>query len=421
MRKKIFTLTVIFVISAISALMSLWLNEDSYSVGSRLMIYYAHKDYCAGNGPAPNQYRYLSYFLVEKVFKNIPVRWKNDVHHNLLRWVGRTDNEQEIKESRRNYDAFFPKEKRLEVAENIKDYLKQSIFQHFSNPVLSGILRGFVESISLDQWVEDPVEFFRIITEKLPEDFRAVFDDTSEISKIVNGYANFRFTFSFISLILLYLWLKKFLNDYDTVLCMFIFGFFYLYSMRYFTQLEAPLALSFFLALLLLIHDRINWLVVALCLVVGSFARSDHMLFAAVIYALYNFAGWKKLFSKQTIKSAVLIFIPLVITYLLINIFFPNARYYSKIWHISENFTNPWMLVGFGLFAAVPLFFADEIKKVEFFRKTWLWMIPFFAMNVSLARIAEVRLFLPMLAYLLPITGLGMRSLLQRKLEDLHT
>ncbi len=415
MKRRMFLLVVIFIISAISGLMSLWLTEDSYSIASRLFTYYSHKDYYKGKGPAPNQYRYLPYLLVEKVFKHIPINWRNDSHRLLVRWLGRSDNKAEIEETRRNYDAFIPMQERAEIAENIKDYMKKAIANYLTNPIFTMVLSGFIEKLDFEKWIEDPAAFFSSIIDQLPEDFKAVFEEDSEISRIVNAYATFRFTFTFLSLVLLYIWLKKFLKDSEVIACIFIFGFFYLYSMRYFTQSEAPLALSFFLSILLLVYERRSWITIALLVAVGSFARSDHMLFATFIYALYNF-GWslKDFFSKQTLKSVILISIPVSVTYLLVKFIFPNAHYYSKVWHIRENFSDPWMWIGFALFAAIPLFFADTIRRVDFFKRTYLWLIPFFVMNLCLARIAEVRLFLPAFVYLLPIVGMGMRFLFEQ-------
>ncbi|MFN3283533.1 MAG: hypothetical protein ACK40Q_04790, partial [Pseudothermotoga sp.] len=104
MRKKVFLILTILTLSVISALMSLWLNEDSFGVGSRLFIYYSHKDYVKGTGPAPNQYRILPYFLIEKVFKYIPINWRNDFHRFLISWVGKDNDERRLQEAKRNYD-----------------------------------------------------------------------------------------------------------------------------------------------------------------------------------------------------------------------------------------------------------------------------------------------------------------------------
>ncbi|MFN4189886.1 MAG: hypothetical protein ACK4E2_02680, partial [Pseudothermotoga sp.] len=163
----------------------------------------------------------------------------------------------------------------------------------------------------------------------------------------------------------------------------------------------------------LLTYHRKNWLLIAFLLVLGSFARSDHMLFAALIYTLYNFEFNKRgFFSKQTVKSLILLSIPLLITYVLVKIMFSHATYYSRLWQIWENLTDPWAWILFGAFIAIPLLFIDGLRKTEFFRRTYLWMIPFFIMNFLVGRIIEIRIFLPMFVYLLPIVGFGTRSLL---------
>lgn len=413
MRKKVFLILTILTLSIISALMSLWLNEDSFSMGSRLFIYYSHKDYVNGTGPAPNQYRIMPYFLIEKLFKYIPINWRNDFHRFLISWVGKDNDKRRLQEAKRNYDAFFPEQKRLEIADMIKNYLKQAVAGSLQNRLIETIVNGFIDNISFDPWVKDPAEFFRTIVDQLPADFRALFDDKSDVSKVINGYVSFRFTFTLISLILLFIWLRNFLNDFETIFCIFLFGVFYLHSMRYFSQPEAPLSLSLFLSILLLTYHRKNWLLIAFLLVLGSFARSDHMLFAALIYALYNFEFNKRgFFSKQTVKSLILLSIPLLITYVLVKIMFSHATYYSRLWQIWENLTDPWAWILFGAFIAMPFLFIDGLRKVEFFRKTYLWMIPFFIMNFLVGRIIEIRIFLPMLVYLLPIIGFGTRSLL---------
>ncbi|MFO7882829.1 MAG: hypothetical protein R6U52_09870, partial [Kosmotogaceae bacterium] len=48
------------------------------------------------------------------------------------------------------------------------------------------------------------------------------------------------------------------------------------------------------------------------------------------------------------------------------------------------------------------ILFSYKIKQIVFYKKTWLWIIPFILVNFLVARTSEVRLFLPLLAYSIP-------------------
>jgi hypothetical protein len=101
-------------------------------------------------------------------------------------------------------------------------------------------------------------------------------------------------------------------------------------------------------------------------------------------------------------------------TFVLSKVLFPKSEYYTFAAMIVENVQDLWALVYPLFFFALPLFFVRDIEDNDFFRKTWLWMIPFITMNFVMGCAREVRLYLPIMAYIFPVFWLGAESLYNR-------
>ncbi|MBC7123154.1 MAG: hypothetical protein H5T94_07985 [Pseudothermotoga sp.] len=258
--------------------------------------------------------------------------------------------------------------------------------------------------------MKDPFNALEKISKELPSPIIDVFDNDSDLTKVVNGYATMRFTFTILLFLVLHAWMKFFVRDFTAYVSLFAYSIFLAFGYGDFAQQEFIISLLFFVAGLILIYRRKPWWVVLLLVIGQCFVRTDHALFTAVIYSLFNFSREK----KKLLRQGVLVVIPVFMILVLSEVIFPKAEYYISAVMIMENVQDPWALVYPLFFFALPLFFVRKIRNNDFFRKTWLWMIPFIVMNFVMGCAREVRLYLPIMAYIFPMFWLGVESLYNR-------
>ena len=72
MKKLLLLVITATVLAYVVTSIGFWLFENMFSVAGRVFHCNAHKLYVEGKGPAPNQYRVLSYLFVEHLFKCVP-------------------------------------------------------------------------------------------------------------------------------------------------------------------------------------------------------------------------------------------------------------------------------------------------------------------------------------------------------------
>jgi hypothetical protein len=408
MRKKtILLILTVVVVSYMVTSVGFWLVENSFSIAGRIFLYDSHQKLLEGKGAAPNQYRYIPYPLVEYFFKYIPLRWYCNTYIKLERWLGFDKRSFVQKENELNLNAHISPEEREKVAEQLEIFLKEKLLEVTENPLASNLLINVVNNFGWKEWIKDPFPFLEQFFRQMPDNITDIFDKNSNLSKVVNGYATMRFVFTIVILSVLYLWMKTFTNDFVSYISILVYSIFLAFAYGDFAQQEFLISLSFFTAGLLLICQKKPWWVLLLLISVQSFARTDHALFMAIIYSLYNFS----LSRKKLVVHGLMILVPVLVTYLLANVFFPNAVYYTLPVILEENLQDPWAVVYPLIFFALPLFFINKIKEYEFYRKTWLWMIPFLLLNITMGAAREVRLFLPLITYLFPLLLNGIFSL----------
>jgi hypothetical protein len=136
--------------------------------------------------------------------------------------------------------------------------------------------------------------------------------------------------------------------------------------------------------------------------ILGCTARTDHMFFVSIIYFLYNFDTIKTKTKSFIAKTGFLFAVPIIFTVIVSEIIYPKAEYYMDLFQYNYNITNSWTLIYPLIFLSLPILFSNKIKQIVFYKKTWLWIIPFILVNFLVARTSEVRLFLPLLAYSIP-------------------
>lgn len=407
MKKKTLLILTVVVLSYMVTSIGFWLVENMFSVGGRFFYYYSHKMYVEGKGPAPNQYRFVPYFLVDNFFKYIPLRWYCSPHLTVKRWVGFENNPTAQMDNQLNLDSYLSVEDRVKIANDVEKFLKEKLLETTNNAVMTNLLVSIINNIGWKSWFENPFEFVKKLFEQLPYEFIQVFDDNSDLNKVIYGYATMRFLATIGVLLLLYSWVRIFCNELLSYLSVFAYSIFLVFSYGDFLQQEFHISLLLFIFGLILIYKKKPWWSVFLLVTIQCFVRTDHALFVAVIYALYNFP-WNL---KKITKTAPLVLFPVLITYLLAKVIFPNASYYTPLIRIRDNLIDPWAWFYPILFFTLPLIFVKKLTETEFYKKTWLWIIPFIVLNFTVALTREVRLFLPIMAYLFPIFLSGINLL----------
>ncbi|MEJ5228898.1 MAG: hypothetical protein WHT65_02750 [Pseudothermotoga sp.] len=406
MKKKFILIITVIVLSYCVTSIGFWLVENYYGIGGRFFHYHAHKLCLEGKGPAPNQYRYPVYPMVEYFFKHLGLRWYSSVFLTTKRWVGLQNEPTAELDNQMNLDAYISETEREKLAEDLEQFLKEKTIETTKNPIISNLLVSTLNSFGWKNWVKNPFDFAKQLLEIIPEDFKQVFDDKSDLSRVIYGYATMRFFFTVLILLFLYQWCKLFVDELISYLGIFVLAVFMAFSYGDFLQQEFIISLFIFVLSLTLIYKSKPWWVILVVILMHSFVRSDHALFVAAIYTFYNFSWHRKSFLKNT----VLILLPILITIFLSKVAFPQAKYYTPLIRIKDNFTDPWALVYPVVTFVLPFLFLKRINKVEFFYRTWLWIIPFVVLNATVALTREIRLFLPMLVYLLPLFLMGIKT-----------
>lgn len=409
-RKTLLVLLTIVVLSYIVTSVGFWMVEDTFSIAGRIFLYHTHRKVIEGVGPAPNQYRYVPYPLVEYFFKHSPIRWYSNTYVKLKQWLGFDAREIVKKNNRLSLDAHVPLEEREKMLTDIENFLREKLLQITKNSLISNAILTVLNNLGWRELVRDPFQALEQISKELPSEITDVFDNDSDLTKVVNGYATMRFTFTIFLLLIIYTWMKFFVREFTAYVSLFAYSIFLAFGYGDFAQQEFIVSLFFFVAGLILTYRRKPWWTMFLLVIGQCFVRTDHALFTAVIYSLFNLSREK----KKLLQQGVLVVIPVLTTFVLSKVLFPKSEYYTSAAMIVENVQDPWALVYPLFFFALPLFFVRNIEDNDFFRKTWLWMIPFITMNFVMGCAREVRLYLPIMAYIFPVFWLGAESLYNR-------
>ena len=137
------------------------------------------------------------------------------------------------------------------------------------------------------------------------------------------------------------------------------------------------------------------------------------MLFAALVFVLQDVFSHKD--KKSLLRGGVLLGTPLIITFLITKVIFADSEYYCRVVQLTCNLTNPWCWFFPVVFLILPAIFVKKAKEIQFFKRTFWWIFPFIALNVTVGVTKEVRLFLPLLVYLLPLMAVESKKLFSEK------
>ncbi len=417
--RGVLLLIIFALLSYIFTSMTVWTTDGKYLFVSRYLRINQHNRVISGENFAPDQYRFGSYYLVENLFKFLPIEWLDENSEELSRMLLSRDYWTEEKKGM--IDSYFPvaeREKLVSDGEKVIEELVDSVTG--KNILLNNALKAFASSLNWQVYLTDPATTALLIGEKLPEDIKRAVELSSDENRILNGHITARFFFNILTLILLYGFCRVFSSPSESLLSTVIFQAIMPLTTMYFGW-ETFHGAALFIGGLLLIAKRGRFYLLCLLMALGSLFRPDHMIFLSLIYLLFNLErglSWQKrafILSKSLIAGAI----PAVLTFVVSRFIFPDAEYSVDLIQFRYNMTYIWSWIYPMIFASIPLLFLREVKRCGFFRKTWFWVIPFIAMNFLIARTAEVRLFTPVIAFLAPLVGIGLQRFFPgRSLEN---
>ena len=407
--RGVLLLIIFALLSYIFTSMTVWTTDGKYLFVSRYLRINQHNRIISGENFAPDQYRFGSYYLVENLFKFLPIEWLDENSEELSRMLLSRDYWTEEKKGM--IDSYFPvaeREKLVSDGEKVIEELVDSVTG--KNILLNNALKAFASSLNWQVYLTDPATTALLIGERLPEDIKRAVELSSDENRILNGHITARFFFNILTLILLYGFCRVFSSPSESLLSTVTFQAIMPLTTMYFGW-ETFHGAALFIGGLLLIAKRGRFYLLCLLMALGSLFRPDHMIFLSLIYLLFNLESglsWQKrafILSKSLIAGAI----PAVLTFVVSRFIFPDAEYSVDLIQFRYNMTYIWSWIYPMIFASIPLLFLREVKRCGFFRKTWFWVIPFIAMNFLIARTAEVRLFTPVIAFLAPLIGIGLQ------------
>ena len=417
--RGVLLLIIFALLSYIFTSMTVWTTDGKYLFVSRYLRINQHNRIISGENFAPDQYRFGSYYLVENLFKFLPIEWLDENSEELSRMLLSRDYWTEEKKGM--IDSYFPvaeREKLVSDGEKVIEELVDSVTG--KNILLNNALKAFASSLNWQVYLTDPATTALLIGERLPEDIKRAVELSSDENRILNGHITARFFFNILTLILLYGFCRVFSSPSESLLSTVIFQAIMPLTTMYFGW-ETFHGAALFIGGLLLIAKRGRFYLLCLLMGLGSLFRPDHMIFLSLIYLLFNLErglSWQKrafILSKSLIAGAI----PAVLTFVVSRFIFPDAEYSVDLIQFRYNMTYIWSWIYPMIFASIPLLFLREVKRCGFFRKTWFWVLPFIAMNFLIARTAEVRLFTPVIAFLAPLIGIGLQRFFPgRSLEN---
>lgn len=409
MGRGVLLLIVFVLLSYIFTSMTVWTTDGKYLFVSRYLRINQHKRVLSGENFAPDQYRFGSYYLVENLFKFIPLEWLDENSEELSMMLLSGDYWTEEKKGM--IDSYFPlveREKLVSDLEKVIEELVDSVTG--KNLLLNNALKAFASSLNWQVYLTDPATTALLIGERLPEDIKSAVDLSSYENRILNGHITARFFFNVLTLLLLYNFCRLFSSPSESLLSTVVFQAIMPLTTMYFGW-ETFHAAALFIGGLLLIAKGGRFYLLCLLMVLGSLFRPDHMIFLSLIYLLFNFnkgLSWSKralILSKSLIAGVI----PAALTFVVSRFLYPNAEYSVDLIQLRYNLTYIWSWIYPLIFASIPLLFLREVKRYSFFRKTWFWVLPFIVMNFLVAKTAEVRLLTPVIVFFAPLIGIGLQ------------
>lgn len=398
------------VLAYVFSSLTVWASESRFLTYSRFIRVEGHERNLEGVNFAPDQYRFASAYLVEYLFKHVPMEWydiNNAYVADLLTREAAWD-----EEFKRSFSLFVPPAEREKFIASTQKFIDDTLEDLFpTSALIQNMIKASLAGLNWQGYVKEPEKAALLIGELLPREIKNLLEADSEETKIVNGYLTYRFFFSALFLILVYLLCSSFLDRFEALAGMFLVAALLPLVAQDFIQAETMFSLALFTGTLVAVVREKSYFMLLLLIALGCTARTDHAFFAALVYALFTGpAAFKGRDWRAVAKVALALSIPVAATLLLSEFVYPDSVYYLNLFQYGFNLKNGWSFVFPAVFLSLPAIFSYKIGELEFYRKTWMWLIPFVLLNFAVARTSEVRLFLPVIAYCVPFTIAGLRD-----------
>jgi hypothetical protein len=392
--------------------MTVWNTDGKYLFLSRYLRINQHKRVIAGENFAPDQYRFGSYYLVEYLFKYIAIPWLDENSAEISSMM--LSSESWNDEKRSMIDAYLPPADRSRIVADIDRAISEAIAGISPSPLLQNALKAMVGGLNWQTYITEPASTLLLLGENLPQDIRVAVDLASDENRLLNGHLTARFFFNILTLLLLYAFTRQFLSPGISLVSILLFQSIMPLTTMYFGW-ETFHAAALFLAGLLLIVRKRGYFQLCLLVLLGSTFRADHMVFLSLIFLTFFYGRRLSSAAKFVVlaKTAILFTIPIGFTLISSRLLFPEAVYSVNLFQWDYNAGYIWSWIYPLIFLSLPVIFSKDILRIEFFRKTWIWAIPFLLMNYVVARPAELRLFTPLFLYSLPFVVSGLSRFFQ--------
>ncbi|CAM1374666.1 hypothetical protein [Tenacibaculum xiamenense] len=239
----------------------------------------------------------------------------------------------------------------------------------------------------------------------IPEFFITIFK-----IDIIKAYILQRALFTFLTFFAFFYFCKKWFNNIQSFICVFLFGLVMIFTFKNHLQESAALLSLTFLLTLWLIRDKKDWLF-ALVLVIGSI-NNETILFVPAIYFFYNFDLKKSVFklSMRTILLALPAFIVVgIIRY--INIDRPHL---GGAWHLIDNLQKLDRLIFiYNIFWILPFIYFK--RKNLFLRRSLLTFPLFIIPHLITGIISETRQMLPLGFIIIPASMFTLLDIIEKR------
>jgi len=407
LRMSFIVLFVALVLGYVFTSVTVWTTDSRFLTISRYSRVSIHRDLVLGKGTAPEQYRIGGFMLIEHFFKYFPLKWFDNYNENLSNLL--TDEAAWTPEIMKSANYMYTEANKQELIASINNTIDSILEDLFKDSVLAqNLLKNLIGEIRWQDYVSDVKRTALLIGNLLPSDIRSYLDPDSDETRIMNGYFNSRFFFSSLLYILIYFYARCFLSRPLSVFSMFTFAAILPFVTQEFLQAEALYSVCIFTASLLAMLKRRTGIILTLLVILGCTARPDHALFISGIFCLYYGLDALRVRKISTlVHGIVLLSIPVIATLFLKNIVYPYAEYYVDVFQFGFNFAFIWSWIFPSIFLCIPLVFSFKLRQIEWYRKTWIWVIPFTILNFAVGKTFDVRLFLPVLVYFIPLTIVG--------------
>ena len=411
--KRRFLLFVIVFIISFSYILTSLNNWTFYSrVGEFTKYAYVKMNQITliGKSFAPFQYRILQPLLVEFVFRHIAIPWRDDMGEIVENGLKTNTALTTLLNPAKSKIASVLPSKRV-FNRNVVDYLRNALVKLGVSPKYRFFFLLIAPTVN---WYESIRTIgstsFRVLDTLLPGFSNVDHSGTYEYS-VVNGAITSEFIYTILTMLFLFLILKKFTDDKYAFIGLLAFSATLPLTFNV-TAPESALALMLVtIGFYMVVRDiKPGWILFLVA--VGSFARADQMLFIALVYLSNQLSRKKKERKLSKLWNGVaMCVIPFAVMGLLMFVLFPNTPNNYPPSNLLYNFTNPWAYVYVLLLFNIELLFLSELFKHTFYKRTMIALVIFLFIDLVGGMVEEVRILMPAYIFMLPATMLGIKKL----------